>query len=333
MRETLRGSTVPYLAAALFLCGASSALAGDGGASLPVAQATLNTTCATVGISASSCPQLPTINQIVVEIAALLGTSPDQARKASEVPPGHAIDASQGTPLAFISPPTKTGQPIPTQPNDPAANAFISATTSPAASPTSVNLTFGYLPRTNSTFAAGQDVADITLPFIEADQFGNDLGALSGTLHITGTGGTAVDTDVVADLLGTGTPQTYSLAELGMGLTLDFGTGHEVINVTAPLLIPSDLAPAYSFAAPGFEFDPADGVFEGIDPVATFLQASFLNDANDPPAINSDLAIGRAGAPILSAPIETPEPTTLALLCSGLLGSALLRRRRGRPTG
>jgi PEP-CTERM motif len=335
MYETLRTLLTPSLAAILSLCSAASAWAGDGGASLPVAQHALDNTCASVGISAANCPQLPTINQIVVEISALLGTAPDESRHIAEVPLGHAVDGgSQGgvsTPLAFISPANKGSPPVPTQPNDPAANSFISATVGPASSPTTLNLAFSYLPRTNSTFTAGQDVGDITLPFIEADQFGNDLGSVSGTLHITGTGGTAVDAQVDTDLLGLGSPQTYSLTDLGMTLSLDFSSGHEVIDLAAPLLIPLDLQSAYNFTAPGFEFDAADMIFEGIDPVATFLSANFVNDANDPPAINADLAIGIAGGTVLSTPLPAPEPTTIALLGSGLLGLAMLRRRRGAP--
>ena len=332
MRVSLTTFTIACLAATLSLCNASSAWAGDGGASLPVAQMALDNTCATVGINASSCPQLPTINQIVVEISALLGTSPGQAREDAQVPSGNAIDAgSQGNlsnPLAFISAPTKGVPPVPTQPNNPAANSFISATTSPASSPTTLNLTFNYLPRTNPVFMLDQDVADITLPFIEADAAGNDLGGVSGTLQIVGTGGTAVTTDVIADLLGTGTPQTYTLAQLGMTFSFNVSGAGEVLDLQAPLLIPADLAPAYGFAAPGFEFDTVDGVFEGIDPVASFIDANFVNDANDPFAANADLAIGKRGGTILSDPLPAPEPTSLALLGGGLLGLALLRRPR-----
>jgi hypothetical protein len=330
MRARVKISGLSVFAVTFVFC-ASSAWAGDGGGeSLPAVQMVLNQTCAATGVT--SCPQLPTINQVVIEIAALLGTSPNQARDASGVPAGNAIDAgtasSLANPLAFITAPDKSTPPVPTQPNDPAANSFISATTSPAPSPTTLNLMFDYLARTNPVFAEGQDVGDITLPFLEADANGNDLGAVSGVLHIIGTGSTTVATDVVADLLGTGTPQTYTLAQLGMTSAFSVGSTGLEFDLEAPLLITSDLAPAYSFTAPGFEFDPVDGIFEGIDPVATFLTANFVNDANDPLADHADLAVGTKGGTYLSDPTPTPEPTTTALLGGGLAGFGLLRWRR-----
>jgi hypothetical protein len=326
MGALVRFATIPGLAAALSLCSASSAWAGDG-STLPAVQLA----CTAAGYPSVAC-SLPTINQIVVEIAALTGGSTAGARDHLGLPTGFAVDGTtQGgtTTLAFISAPDKATAPIPTQPNNPAANSFISGATSPASSPTTLNLAFSYLPRTNSVFAAGQDVGDITLPFIETDTNGNDLGVVSGTLHVFGTGGTAVNTEVDADLLRTGTPQAYTLAQLGMTFSLDFSTGHAVFDVGAPLLIPSDLAGLFSFAAPGVMFDPMDapGVSEGINPIATFLDANFVNDANDPHIVNVDLAIGKSGGTVLSDPI--PEPTTIALLGASLLGLAVLRRRRG----
>jgi hypothetical protein len=43
----------------------------------------------------------------------------------------------------------------------------------------------------------------------------------------------------------------------------------------------------------------------------------------------ADLAIVTNGTTIISDPVPMLEPSTLALLGSGLLGLALLRRRRG----
>jgi len=283
-----------------------------------------------VGIGSKSCPQLPTVNQLVIEIAALLDTTPSTARGLANVPPGHAIDAGTQpgltNPLAFVSPTPGPGLPIPTQPGNPLANSFISGTNTNG----TLSLNFSYLPRTNPTYKLGQDVGDIVLPFVVADAGGNSARDLSATLHIVGTGGTAVTTDVVGDFLNTGSPQTDTLAQLGMNFSLSFDSGHAVFDLGAPLLVTADLAPGLpSPRYAGFEFDPTDGLFEGIDPVATFLTASFADNSSDPLAVVADLAITESGNTILSDPLPELEPSTLALLGGSLWGLALLRRRPG----
>jgi hypothetical protein len=321
--------------AAAWLFGSASAWAGGASGFVFPLQMVLDKTCSSLGIA--NCPQLPTTNQLVVEIAALTNTTPSDVR--NNALPGAHIDplgAADGgthggtvTPLAFISSPL--GPPIPTQPNNPAANSFISATVSQQTG--TLGLTFDYLPRTNPTFTLGQDVGDITLPFEVTDAHGNKLRDLSAVLEIRGTGGTAVTTDVVGNFSGTGT-QTFSLSQLGLSFALDFSKGFAEFDVGAPLLIDANLEPAYSpFSAAGFEF--ANGLFEGIDPVADmFLSANFADNANDPLAVDAHLAVSRNGDTVLSSP-GLPEPSTLALL-GGFLGlglaSLLWRRAARRPT-
>ncbi len=271
--------SVALAVAAVWLASGVPAWAGDGGGEFvgPL-QKVLDDTCSMFNVT--NCPKLGTANQLVVELAALLNTTPNDIRNNAlpfaRVPPGGAVDGgSHGgivTPLAFISPPNKSGPPVPTQPNDPAANSFIFASTSNG----TVNFTFDYLPRTISPFNSGQ-VGDIGLPVAVEDSNGKLLRTISADLQIFGAGG-----------------------------------------------------PCPGFSAPGFEFDTTNSLFYGIDPVpTTFLTASFLNDANDPPAVNVHLAIARNGDTVMSSP-GLPEPSTLALLGSGFVGLGLaswLRRR------
>jgi hypothetical protein len=134
---------------------------------------------------------------------------------------------------------------------------------------------------------------------------------------------------ITGDFRGTGTPQTYSPTALDVTDSVGFTSGHLELDLGIPLLIGSDLAPAYLFGAPGFEFDPTDGLFDGIDPVAMFNSASFVDDAGDlVPAVYADLAIAKDGSTILSAPLPVPEPATIALLGVGLLALPTLARRR-----
>jgi hypothetical protein len=323
-------------------------MAGSGGgADTAGFQKLLNQLCTDMlGISLSSCPQLPTVNQLVVENAALSGSTPAQVRHDQTLPPGAAVDAGSETglknPLAFISPSNNQGQPIPTNPGNPAANSFLTATTTPTnGSPTTLDLTFDNRLRTAGFTQQGQPIGDIMLPLIKGDANQNvspdeySMPQLA-TLQIfadPGTCPTCVTTDIVASL--TGAPVTYQLSQLGMTFSNDNSkpgsskfNPNEQFTVGVPLLVPADLLPAYLFSASGHEF--ADGLFDGIDPVANFLDASFLNDNNNNPlAAVADLAIVVDGSTIISDPVPTPEAPTLALLGSGLLGLVLLRPRHG----
>jgi hypothetical protein len=330
------------------------AWAGGGGSASVGIQAILQGTCAALFIA--NCPQLPTVNQVVVETAAINGVPPALIRDAAGTPPGGAVDAGTlpglANQLGFVSQPTNLGQPIPTQAGNPQANSLLtpsvrfpsSASLTPAAAglvPLAANaggpnlatldLTFDYLSRTKKTFALGQDVGDITLPFVVNDvQNGQSVvRELSATLEIRGTGGRALTSEIVGDFFGTGA-QSFPDSALGVTFSASFGP-NAMFTLGIPILITPDLAHAYAVSSPGYEFGP--GLFDGIDPVASFLDASFADNSNQlSAAAQADLAIARDGSVIMSdpVPVTTPEPTTLALLASGLTGLLLLRRRRGR---
>src|SRR5215469_4244455 len=68
------------VATTVWLCGIGSAWAGGGGNDTGGAQGALNTVCSLVAVSLGSCPQLPTVTQIILAIADFQNTPPDFVR-------------------------------------------------------------------------------------------------------------------------------------------------------------------------------------------------------------------------------------------------------------
>lgn len=314
----------------LWLIGAGAAQAGGAGADNGTFQALLNAVCSNPVVNVNPCPQLPTVNQLVIENAALSGVAPSTVRTNQDaaIDAGTAFVGNQvvANPLAFITPSNPAGQPIPTGAG---GNALLTATTSPdpnsSAIPGTLNLLFNFKPRTNSSFALNQDVGDVTLPFAVTDGAGDLLRQPLLTVQIRGTGGTAVTTDVLDSGGGlAGTPgQKFALSDLGITSALDFSQGNEIFSLDIPLIGFDNLL---EFPAAGFGF--ADGLFEGIDPIASFLDGSFADDNGDlVHAFHADLAIAFDGTTLLSDSLPAPEPPGLVLIGGALLALALVRRR------
>src|SRR5205807_1892877 len=163
MRKFTRSFRITSLvaaAAALWLCTAQPARAGDGGADLGSLQNFIDEVCAYFGMS--TCPQTPTLTQAVLQLAAFVDIAPEAVRSSTffNVPVGPNVDAGNPSrppgvncssspctdplnpigglpidprvlsslrPLAFIGASSRTGAATPAQLYDASANAFVYA--------------------------------------------------------------------------------------------------------------------------------------------------------------------------------------------------------------
>jgi hypothetical protein len=198
MLKSARSSVLSALAGAAMVLSllVSPSWAGGGGEDAGSAQVVINDFCTFLGMT--SCPQLPTFTQGVLQIAGLQNSSPNYARgpvglgecsvagnpypfssgpisfspcntlalDAVNRPTPSTIgvaDLAKLTPLAFTV--SKQGQAVPTQPTDSSAGAFLYAVATQASGqPDTLDLVYDYPPLTSANFTAGQIVAEISLP-------------------------------------------------------------------------------------------------------------------------------------------------------------------------
>lgn len=289
MRGSVRSSRIFSLAAAVtavWLCGTGSAWAGHGGGDVASLQTALNDACIALNISNSAnvtttCPQLPTITQLVLQFAGLENAPPEAARfenainptvavNAVNPPAGSPFDPSKVAPLAFISPSTSGGAAVVTRPDDPNANSFFYAATNGAVGqpPFTLNLVYDYPPLTNPNFAKGQFVAEISIPLVVLHSDGTESEAPI-TIQIssaTGCGKIMPSMPCVSATamgnFGSGLTTT-DVSNLGLTVTLTFQSSpnssvpHAVFAVQAPLLVTKTNDPTYFGTGPFAFFPPA----------------------------------------------------------------------------
>ena len=281
MRFSIRYSTISRIAgavAALWLCGAGAAWAG-GGTSVSGLQAALGDQNGTSGLCGllgmTSCPQLPTVTQLILQMSGLTHTQPDLVRSppgaglttggaSSNVicsvagnqqsagvalkpcssfainainPPTSSPNPAQLSPLAFVSPTSGSGHATPVPAGTQANSFFYAVATTASGQPDTLSLRYDYPPLTNANFAKGQQVAAISLPLLLLSN-GTEQ-PVTTTLQISAacTGGTTCLTATAAgNFSGNGT-QKHSPTDLGITITSNFSSGHAAFSVQAPLVI------------------------------------------------------------------------------------------------
>jgi hypothetical protein len=328
LKKPLTISRLVGAAAALWLCVAGSAWAG-GSADSGSVQSLLDSVCGSVGLNVGQspfCPQLPTVSQGVLEIAALLNLRPEATRVDVAVP-GTSVYAGNTTaqsplslsgltPLAFVGALTGTGQATPTQVYDPKANSFFYAvatfgTVGGVSQPQTLNLIYDYLLRTTPTFVAGHVVAKLSLPLVVLKPDGSELvvcgaqgcPASTATLTITATcasGPACLKGEVSGDFNGAGAQQSYNAADLGVTFSAAFGKSllspvpHATFAVQLPLVVTNLNDPPY---------------FNG-----------FLNPLTGSPAFAND-QVGYV-APVLGAGMSVGVPPYAGPPCANSSGTA-----------
>jgi hypothetical protein len=328
--RSFRFARLARTVAALWLWGAGAAWAGGGGGgedlgSLNGVAASL---CQLLGIT-SPCPQLPTVSQAVLEVAALENTPPEAVRATNNIVMGNHVDAGNPsrppalnpitafplkgpplsnllptlTPLAFSS---QNQAPAPVRRlYDPAADTFVSAVASGVSGqPDTLYFFFEDLSRTNTNLPQGQTVAKISFLLTVLNSDGKTERAVPTTLVFKATSsGDCSASTFVGDFNGSGgTPQSLLATDIGVDCAVVFSTSsvstksHAIFELKLPLLVTANTDPAY------FTFDFIDFYGTSVPPLSPLATIPFLSDEHGSPSIK----LGSLGKYIGVAPSAGP---------------------------
>jgi hypothetical protein len=244
--------------AALWLCCAGAAWAGDGGNDL----GTLNNAVASLcsAFSLPSCPQVPTVTQGVLQLAAWNLVPTEMIRATNAIAPGTAVDAGNPSippvaptpppitafpvkgpalstlfpnlrPLAFVS--SSKSPAAATQLFDPEADKFFYAVASGAGvQPDTLYLFFDNPRQIINIFLPRQVIANISLPLVVLSSDGTTERLVPTTLKIIGklpTPGSGVALDCSASTVtgnfsgaANGTRQTLMASQIGVNCAIVF---------------------------------------------------------------------------------------------------------------
>jgi hypothetical protein len=263
----------------------------------------------------TSCPQLPSVTQLIVEISSLTNLPPEVVRHVNGISPAAAVNAgnpSQNSrnpvfisipkPIAFVSPTNNRGAAAATELYDSEADIFAYAvTTQSGAQPDLFRVIFDFLPRIRRTFEKGESVAEISLPLVVLNGDGSER-PVPTTVRIYAAcsgGPDCLTADGVGDFTGSGTPQKHAATELGLNVSLTFGPSlistdpHAIFEVDVGLIVTHKNNPAYfnnpispavasAFTAEGFGSTPVFlGQPLGFAPDAAIVTAQFSRGGDD----------------------------------------------------
>jgi hypothetical protein len=250
--------------AALWFWGAGPAWAGGEGGSVGNLQAFLGDPAGKTGfcdlLGMTTCPQVPTLAQLALQISALVNSPPDLVRSPAGPGPNstgglgvctpagnlgkpvcsqtNAINAvnpvapssitlSSLEALAF-APPTTTspGLPVPVILGTSGANSFFYAvTTEGSGQPDTLSLSYDYPALTNTNFGNSQQVATLSLPLVALNLKGSAAGAeqvVPTKVQITACGPNCLNqATATANFFGT---QPVLASSLGLQAELVFDT-------------------------------------------------------------------------------------------------------------
>ena len=263
MRVSL-GSEISRFAAAagVFIYSLGSAWAGDGGASLQSLQAILSDPqsglCVIFGIN--PCPQLPTITQAVLQVAAIENSPPESVRALNSIPPGSWIDADNSaydvnnpvqppitfpltattsptlsnvlstlTPLAFVSASKSGSTAAAALPFNPQADSFLYAVTGGSVGSTGLTqpdtayFFYDDLSRSNQNFQGGRVIGKFSLPLTVLNPDGTER-QVPTILQFIAPSGDCSASAVTGDFMNTGIPQTVKATDIGLKCAVAFGS-------------------------------------------------------------------------------------------------------------
>lgn len=247
--------------AAVWLWSGDPAKAGDGGSDLGSLQNYIDAACTAFGMT--SCPQIPTITQAVLQVAAFVDIAPEAVRAAPAfaIPVGPYVDAGNPShppgleclgkgcvdplnpinglpidpgvlsslrPLAFLGATSSTGSATPRQLYDPAANAFVYAVGGSSQAGASIPNTLVLFyddPIRTSGFSPGSVAGKFLLPLTVLNKDGTERQVPSTLQYLVPPAGMAPcsASTITGNFSGGGT-QTMSPAKIGINCALVFGT-------------------------------------------------------------------------------------------------------------
>ena len=358
MGSWIRSSTISHFAGvvtAAFLCGTGPAWAGGGGSDGGVSQPLLQQVCGLVG--ATSCPQLPTLTQIILGISDYQNTPPGFVRgflgnfsgicSVSEdgsglplcavsnavttvnqlAPSSIALtDLPNLTPLAFQA---VLGQAVmPVALGSPGANSFLYPVLTGPDGQHTLDVVFDYPAWTSTSFVKGQAVGSFTFPLVILNNDNTET-SVTAKLSLTATCSGSVNAapgclaGTVTGIPGTGTnPPTP--ARLGIQFGFQFAaspnqsTPHGIFTFQLPVIVTSATDPVY------FGVN-SSGTPTFINQFSGQPTAFSKNDLGfTPTSVGRPIGVSPDPAPLCPAsgcPSTTPPPPTFYGFCATIAGT------------